>query len=236
MPRKPRLFLENTPCHVVQRGNNKQACYFGIEDFQFYLECLQDASKSNGCDVHAYVLMTNHVHLLVTPKLSESIGKMMQSIGRRYVRYVNDRYKRTGTLWEGRHKIALVQSESYLLTCYRYIEMNPVRAFMMKHPGEYPWSSFQHNGLGRGNLIVRHHSEYLNLGCDVDERLQVYRRLFLSALCVDDVEAINVALNFGFPLGGERFREQIEKANAVKFVKAKPGRPRKMGVGVLTSG
>lgn len=227
MPRRVRLYLENTPVHVVQRGNNRQACFFGVEDFQKYLEVLQEASKQEGCNVHAYVLMTNHVHLLATPQTTESLPRMMQAIGRRYVQWVNARYRRTGTLWEGRYKTSLVQSDRYVLMCYRYIEMNPVRACMVKHPGEYPWSSFQHNALGQGNLIVCHHEKYRALASDFDARCSTYRDLFRHALTEEQINMINVALNYSFPLGDSRFKSQIERANRVQLLLPVRGRPKK---------
>jgi len=145
MARKPRVFLQGVAQHVVQRGNNREPCFFAEADYQFYLECLAESATKYACQLHAYVLMTNHVHLLVTPENESSLSGMMQSLGRRYVRYVNHTYKRTGTLWEGRYKSSLVQSENYLLTCSRYIELNPVRANMVETPAEYRWSSYGHN-------------------------------------------------------------------------------------------
>lgn len=128
MPRKPRMYMAGMPCHVVQRGINRDATFYSDDDYLFYLTCLDDGMKRYRVAVHAFVLMTNHVHLLMTPNDNEGISRLMQSIGRRYVQYVNKTYRRTGTLWESRHKASLVQEEQYLLKCYRYIELNPVRA------------------------------------------------------------------------------------------------------------
>lgn len=125
------------------------------EDYYFYLEKLQKASQKHECDIHAYVLMTNHVHLLVTPNKADGLAKMMQMIGRYYVQYFNHSYKRTGTLWEGWYKATLIDSEQYALTCYRYIELNPVRAQMVRHLAEYPWSSYRHNALNETNAIIK---------------------------------------------------------------------------------
>jgi len=140
MPRRARLNLPDVPLHIVQRGNNRQPTFFSEDDYVFYLACLRESAERHSCDVHAYVLMTNHVHLLVTPYQPDGASRLMQSVGRRYVQYVNYTYRRTGTLWEGRFKASLVESESYLLTCYRYIELNPVRARMVEDPTEYRWS------------------------------------------------------------------------------------------------
>ncbi len=146
MPKKPRMYQPDVPCHVIQRGNNREACFYSDRDYQFYLDCLEDASHRHGVRVHAYVLMTNHVHILMAPGRKNSIGLTMQSIGRRYVQFINKAYQRTGTLWESRYKASLVDKDRYLLTCMRYIELNPVRANMIAHPGEYKWSSYRSNG------------------------------------------------------------------------------------------
>ena len=149
MPRQLRYNLPGIPQHVIQRGNNRQATFFSDEDYMRYLADLKSACDQHQCEVHAYVLMTNHVHLLMTPHNGDGIAKTMQSLGRRYVVYINQTYRRTGTLWEGRYKAALIDSENYLLTCYRYIELNPVRAEgMVDHPGKYRWSSYRANALG----------------------------------------------------------------------------------------
>jgi len=126
--------MADVPCHIIQRGNNRPVCFFSEQDYLFYLECLYDACRRYKVNLHAYVLMTNHVHLLMAPRTAEGISRVMQSIGRKYVQYINVGYKRSGTLWEGRHKSSLVDTDNYLLRCYRYIEMNPVRAGMVKHP------------------------------------------------------------------------------------------------------
>ncbi len=139
MARLPRFVIPGQPQHVIQRGNNSEVIFVSDDDYGFYLESLQDACNQHQCDVHAYVLMTNHVHLLMTPHVENGISKVIQSLGRRYVQYFNYTYDRTGTLWEGRYKATLIDSEQYLLTCSRYIELNPVRAQMVNHPSEYPW-------------------------------------------------------------------------------------------------
>ena len=138
MARKPRFGLSAVPQHVIQRGNNREPCFFSEADYQFYLEYIRDAAERYQCAVHAYVLMTNHVHLLVSPEKHDSVPRFMQHIGRRYVQYINYAYRRSGTLWEGRYKASLVDVEKYLFTCYRYIELNPVRADMVRSPSEYP--------------------------------------------------------------------------------------------------
>jgi len=157
MPRKPRFYLPGMPVHAIQRGNNRQAVFFGDEDYRAYLSWLKLAGEKYDCHIHAYVLMTNHVHLLVTPGHRDSLGGLFQFVGRHYVAYINNRYERTGTLWEGRYKASLVEEERYLLTCYRYIELNPVRAGMVRLPEHYEWSSYQFNALGESNPLLKPH-------------------------------------------------------------------------------
>ena len=225
MPRKPRVYIPGIPCHVIQRGNNRDTCFFAEEDYHFYLDCLGDACLKNHVDVHAYVLMTNHVHLLMTPDCKEGISRVMQSLGRRYVHYINRTYQRCGTLWESRHKASLVDAEHYLLACYRYIELNPVAAQMVDHPGEYPWSSYSVNAYGRTTALITPHPVFLQLGASQIIRQKYYRELFSTSLRKDDIHAIQTAAHFSTPLGNERFKEQIEKAIGHKLGQSKRGRP-----------
>jgi len=227
MPRPPRYELAGVPQHVIQRGNNRQPAFFADDDYEAYLEWLRDAAERHDCDVHAYVLMTNHVHLLVTPQQTGAIGKLMQSVGRRYVPYINAHYGRTGTLWEGRYKASLVDSAGYLLSCYRYIEMNPVRAQMVGHPGEYRWSSYAAHAQNHEDPLIRDHREYLALGRSGDERQRAYRALFRSRLGKAELSAIRSALNECRVYGSERFKDTIEVALKRSVRAGKAGRPRK---------
>ena len=170
MARRPRHVVPGQAIHLIPRGNNRQAMFFADTDYRFYHEALEDAAVRYTCAVHAYVFMTNHVHLLMTPSSEEGPSRMMQSVGRRYVRYVNTTYQRTGTLWEGRFRSAIVDSDQYLLTCSRYIELNPVRAGMMKPPQHYPWSSYRHNALGQRDSLLEMHSVFRRLGPDEAKR------------------------------------------------------------------
>jgi putative transposase len=149
MPRKTRMYLPGVPVHIVQRGNNRNACFFCEDDYRYYKQVLEEGMQRYGVALHAYCLMTNHVHLLMTPQWEDSISRVIQHLGRQYVQHVNKTYGRSGTLWEGRHKSSLVDAEHYLLSCYRYVELNPVTATMVKKPEEYPWSSYHFNALGR---------------------------------------------------------------------------------------
>ena len=226
MPRKPRMYLPDMPCHIIQRGNNRDATFFADEDYQFYLECLYDASIRYGVSVHAYVLMTNHVHLLLTPKAKDSISLMMQSIGRRYVQYINKEYQRTGTLWESRHKASLVDADNYLLTCSRYIELNPVTANMVNHPSKYRWSSYMCNAYGESNRLISSHVVYESLGSNDVHRQESYRDLYKYCLDVADIAVIRNAARFSMPTGDSRFKQQIEQALKRKIGHAYRGRPR----------
>jgi putative transposase len=225
MPRKPRHFLDNVPCHVISRGNNRNVCFFADDDYLFYLECLNDACLKHNVLVHAYVLMTNHVHLLMTPCHKMSIPKVMQSIGRRYVQYINKTYRRTGTLWEGRYKASLVDTENYLLACYRYIELNPVRAAMVEHPADYPWSSYQVNAGMRPRRQLVIHDIYRRLGSNDKLRQYAYRELFSIELNERILHDIQRAISFSMPLGNENFINQIEQALSCKLGYNKRGRP-----------
>ena len=210
MARMPRIICPGFPHHVIQRGNNRSAIFFDDSDYHVYLNWLGEAMQKYGCRLHAYVLMTNHVHLLLTPESKSSIGHTLQSLGRRYVRYINGVYHRTGTLWEGRFKSSVIQSERYLLTCYRYIELNPVRAGMVGLPEEYRWSSYAHNGLGCKNKYIVAHKEYLQLGASESERCGAYRALFGGHIDTLVLHKIRDSTNRNIVLGNERFRDEIE--------------------------
>jgi putative transposase len=168
--------------HVIQRGNNRQPCFFVDQDYIFYLHLLKESSKKYHVSIHAFVLMTNHVHLFVTPSDEIGVGRMMQSIGRCYVQRINYHHQRTGTLWEGRYKSVLVDSDQYCLILSRYIELNPVRASMVDNPSEYPWSSYQCNGLGKPIELLTPHDQYQALGCSMEERTKAYRHLFKGSI------------------------------------------------------
>src|SRR5438309_11554639 len=157
MARRPRLELAGVPLHVIQRGNHRALCFLADGDRHMYLKFLGDAAARHRCSVHAYVLMPNHVHLLVTPTEPGAVAAMMQDLGRRYVRLFNDIHARTGTLWEGRYKAAMIDTERYFLICQRYIELNPVRAGMVTAPADYPWSSHRHYAYGTNNALVTPH-------------------------------------------------------------------------------
>jgi putative transposase len=212
MARLPRFVIPGQPQHVIQRGNDRQAIFRDEQDYSFYLEKLWEAAEKNQCDIHAYVLMTNHVHLLITPHTETGIGKTLQSIGRYYVQYFNHCYKRTGTLWEGRYRATLIDSEAYLLTCMRYIELNPVRASdMVKHPSKYPWSSYCCNALGQEDVLIKPHHEYKRLGTTSEARQSAYRQQFSTRIPKQTLHEIREATNKAWTLGSEQFQQRVER-------------------------
>jgi putative transposase len=221
MARLPRFALIDQPQHIIIRGNNRSEIFCATEDYYFYLEKLKASADKHDCSIHAYVLMTNHVHLLITPHAKDSIPKTIQMLGRYYVQYFNYCYRRTGTLWEGRYKSTLIDSETYLLRCMRYIEMNPVRAAMVEHPAEYPWSSYSYNAQGIKNDLLKTHPEYLRLGSDDETRRYAYRKLFQTPLGYNEASEILEATNKSWVLGNSRFKESIEKQLA-RRVEPKP--------------
>lgn len=211
MARLPRFVIPGQPQHLIVRGNNRSDIFRVDADYQFYLDKLQLACERHDCKIHAYVLMSNHVHLLVTPQKEEGLSKLMQMLGRYYVQYYNYTYQRTGTLWEGRYKSTLIDSETYLLTCMRYIELNPVRAGMVAHPSEYPWSSYCCNALGQANELVVPHIEFMRLGLSADERQAEYRQLYKHHISETNINDIREATNKAWVLGSDRFKHRIQK-------------------------
>ena len=182
MPRRARLTLPGVPMHIIQRGNNRQACFYCTQDYQFYLNWLLEYADQCECKVHAFVLMNNHVHILLTPESNTSAGALMKRLGQRYVQYINRTYQRSGTLWEGRFRSCLTQDEKYVLACYRYIELNPVRAGMVKHPAEYEWSSYRVNAQGDSSLLIDSHYTYNAMANNVSARQAAYRELFSGSI------------------------------------------------------
>ena len=226
MPRRPRIQIDNVPLHIVQRGHNREACFMGEEDYQSYLHWLGAALRDHECQLHAYVLMTNHVHLLITPKRAIDVPRLIMSIGRRYVQYFNRTYKRTGTLWDSRYKSSLIHADTYLLTCMRYIELNPVRAAMVEDPLHYRWSSYRHNALGQPDAHLTAHAVYDAIATNDKARQAAYRNLFRAALETDAVDDIRLALNQNQPLGNNRFHTQIAKKLGERREARPRGRPR----------
>jgi putative transposase len=210
MARRIRFCLPEVPLHVVQRGNNRQVCFFRYEDRQVYLNCLSEYARETGCALHAYVLMSNHVHLLLTPRDADSASRFMKRVGQRYVQYVNRTQGRSGGLWEGRFRSCLVEEERYLLNCYRYIELNPVRAGMVSRPEDYPWSSHVANIGKHPDPLLDPHPLYLELGREVSARQEAYRALFQQELSAESLEEIRAATHGNRVLGTEAFQDRVD--------------------------
>jgi putative transposase len=230
MPRQPRYRIPGLPQHIVQRGNDRQSTFYADADYRFYKKWLAHAAQVHACQIHAYVLMTNHVHLLVTPNAADSVPQLMQSLGRRYVRYINQTYERTGTLWEGRYKACLVQADRYLLACQRYIELNPVRAGMLSDPADYKHSSYRHNALGLPDPLLTSHPAYEALAADISARRRAYRSMFESAIdpkTTDDIRQLTEGCQV---LGNDCFKDEIEAILSRPVRPGRPGRRRKIAV------
>ena len=227
MARLARVMPAGMPLHIIQRGNNRQVCFASDEDMASYASWLKEYAKKYEVAIHAWVFMTNHVHLLCTPKNATGVSQMMQSLGRAYVRYFNFSYQRSGTLWEGRYKACLVQSEDYLLALYRYIELNPVRANIVSDPADYTWSSYPCNALGKHSDLLTPHEVYWALGSDAESWQNQYRDLFLAHVDGVLLTEIRWCIQRGLAIGHERFRAQIEALTGQRVSPGKRGRPRK---------
>ncbi|HYC36472.1 MAG TPA: transposase [Usitatibacter sp.] len=233
MPRHARLRLPNLPVHVVQRGNNRAQCFWEDRDYLMYLGLLEELAPECGCQVHAFALMTNHVHLLATPAEGNSLSQLMKEVGQRYVQFINRKRRRTGSLWDGRFKSSIVDTQGYFLRCQRYIELNPVRAGMVSTPGAYPWSSFLTNATGRGSSIITPHATYLALGPTERERIAAYCSLFEQGESAADVSAIRHAINGGFAWGSADFVKSLEKEIGISAARRR--HPNRLGSGARKS-
>lgn len=229
MPRRARLAIANVAWHIIQRGNNRSACFYSENDYLVYLHLLGQLSLKYGCAIHAYCLMTNHVHLLLTPDTASGPSLLMKHLGQNYVQYINRTYERTGTLWEGRFKSCLAQDENYALHCYRYIELNPVRAGMVRKPGDYRWSSFGHNVGRTKNELITAHPSYRGLGSNSAQREKAYMNRVEAGLSEDLLKAIRLSTRGNFVLGSDEFGREIESALNRQALPRRPGRPGKSG-------
>lgn len=223
MPRKTRTYVPGFPVHVVQRGHNRKPTFFSDSDFNLYRQYLFEGLRRYDTVMHAYCLMTNHVHLLVTPAHEHSISRLVQYVAGRYVRDINRRYRRTGTLWEGRHKGSIIEADRYLLATYRYIEMNPVAAGMVEHPAEFRWSSYRHNALGEKDALITPHRVYTSLAVTPRHVCKNYRKLFQVHANRKDLVRIRSALRASYPLGDDRFRREIERVSGKPVGQMTPG-------------
>lgn len=226
MSRLPRLILPAVPLHIIQRGNNRSPCFANSTDYLVYLTLLRQYAAETACYVHAYVLMTNHVHLLLSTGSRTGPSVLMRRLGQHYVQYFNRRHGRSGTLWEGRFRSCLVDSERYLLVCQRYIELNPVRARMVGTPDAYPWSSYRANALGADDPLVTPHLVYSGLGTHEAERRAAYRHLFLDDISEQLLDEIRRAGNSSRPLGAASFVDEVANIFGQRPVQRRRGRPR----------
>jgi putative transposase len=225
MARLMRYRLAGHLLHVIQRGNNRQKVFFADEDYTRYLGWLAGAALANRCTVHAYVLMPNHVHLLVTPERKDSLPRMMQTLGRLYVRYVNAARGRSGTLWEGRYRAAPIEGEHFLACC-RYIETNPVRAGLAERPRAYRWSSYRAHAAGAPDPLAAPHPAFHRLGRNAAARVKAYRAPFRAKPDEDFIAALRAATNGGWALGGAEFRRAVAKASGRRTAPLPRGRPK----------
>lgn len=228
MARLPRLTLPGFAHHIIQRGNNRQPIFLATADYQMMLDFLEENSNKFEVAIHAYVLMGNHFHLLATPQTADGLAQMMQAVGRRYVRYFNDRQGRSGTLWEGRFKSTLIQTERYLLACMAYIDLNPVRAGMVAQAGDYPWSSFAHFVGRRTDRLITPHPLFWELGNTPFAREAAYAQLVQEGVNSVEQSALTDATLRGWALGGPEFVADLQKRTQRRASKAQAGRPTKV--------
>ena len=225
MARLPRLTVPGYPHHVIQRGNNRQAIFSSTADYQMLLVLLDENARKFSVALHAYVLMTNHFHLLATPSTQDGLPQMMQAVGRRYVRYFNDRQGRSGTLWEGRYRSTLIETERYLLACMVYIDLNPVRAGLARDAGDYPWSSHEHYAGLRSDKMLTPHPLFWALGNTPFSREAAYAELVHAGTSLEREQALTRSTLNGWALGSDNFIAELQKRTDRRLVQNHPGRP-----------
>jgi putative transposase len=221
------LIVAGYPYHIIFRGNNRGAIFYNDKDRRFFIECLKAAKEKTRSKIYAYCLMTNHVHLLLEPSSEDRIGNLIQSLGRRYVRYINQTYRRTGTLWEGRFKSSLVSKDEYLLACARYIELNPVRAKMVNNPKDYPWSSFGLRAEGRPDELLDEDPVYKNLGKTSRERQMNYKGYSKISIPQEELSSIRNSVQKGGIFGNKGFFDKVAQLTGRAVALRSRGRPRK---------
>jgi putative transposase len=225
MARLPRLTLPGYPHHIIQRGNNRQAIFASVADYQLLLDLLAENAKKFDVAIHAYVLMSNHFHLLVTPQTPDGLPQMMQAVGRRYVRHFNDAQKRSGTLWEGRYKSTLIQTDRYLLACMAYIDLNPVRASLVAQARDYPWSSYGHYAGLRRDPLIAPHALIWELGNTPFAREAAYADLVQAGINPAQQAKLTDSTLTGWALGDPDFLENLQKRTQRRASKSTAGRP-----------
>lgn len=237
MPRHARIRIEGLPLHLTQRGINREDCFFVESDRRLYLGLLEELARKYGCAVHAYALMTNHVHLLLTPQRAEGASALMKNLGQRYVQYINRSRGRIGTLWAGRFQSCLVDTDDYLLRCHCYVEMNPVRAGIVRHPAEYPWSSFQANAYGEPSTILTAHPQVEALAGGGLTRFEAYHQLLDAGLSEAELSEIRAATQGGFALGSAQFVADVARRLGMRAKRVRRWIPRaSTGAGEAAAG
>lgn len=227
MPRQPRLVIPGYPHHIILRGNNRSDIFYNDNDRRFFIDCLKDTKEKTNSKIYSYCLMTNHLHLIIEPAKEDGLKIMMQSLGRRYVQYFNHVHKRTGTLWEGRYKSSLISKDNYLFACNQYVELNPVRAKMVKNLKEYPWSSHKYKAEGTSDKLIDEDFIYLGLGKTNKERQLKYKRLFLEDITDRELNLIRFCTQKGGVIGSKKFVVEMSKKVRRKLVLRPRGRPKK---------
>jgi putative transposase len=236
MPRLPRIFIPGLTMHVIQRGAHRADMFHDEGDYEVFLAYLREAVQQNEVEVHAFVLMSNHLHLMATPQHSASLPRTMQQLGRRYVPHYNRRYRRGGTLWQGRYRAIPIETEAYWLTCLRYVEQNPVRAGMVRMPAEYPWSSYHAHGEGEWADWLLPHPVYLALGDTATEREACYRAICGAAIADAELGTLRYAVHHGWAYGSPVFAARIEEACGRPVVPRGARRVSPPNLSVITSG
>jgi len=229
MPRTARLCIPNIPHHVVQRGHDRAPCFITERNLELYLGLLGEYAPKNACEIHAYVLMPNHVHLLLTPRTGDGCTRVMREVHQRYSQWMNRTMGRIGTLWQGRFWSSPVDTASYFFACQRYIELNPVRAGLVGDAKNYRWSSHRSNAWGEASILLAPHEKYLDLGGDPRARQAVYRDFFTRELEDFELQAIRAAIRGGLPLGSEQFVDEMERLTGRRLRRRRPGRRRTAG-------
>ncbi len=230
MPRRSRLVLPDTPMHIIQRGNNSQDCFFDDEDYASYLRWLREIAQRTQCVIHAYALLSNHVHLLLTPVHAAGVSDLMRLLGQRYVQYINRAHCRTGTLWEGRYRSCVTNEDRYVLGCYQYIELTPVREKLVEKPEDYRWSSYHVNALNQPGDLLQPHKAYRAFGETRAACASAYHALFGQPLDVHLAEEIRIATQGNYALGSPQFAAQVEKKLKIRATRGRAGRPQNQSV------
>lgn len=224
MSRHARPVFPKVPMHIVQRGNNKNPCFFSRKDYKLYTTMLQEAAALSGCQIHAYALMPNHVHILASPTDETAPAQMMKALGQRYTQYINRTYNRFGTLWQGRYRSSIVGEDRYFLVCHRYIELNPVRAGIIRHPADYEWSSYRTNAFASESEMIVPHETYLRLATNASDRTAAYRDLFRDEISEPTLEHLRSAINTNFAFGSAEFVDQFRRETCRDSIRRFPSR------------